>query len=196
LTVVDDSAKAIAKRIVTNAEWASIYFGYFESSNKFLRGNHHQLDDDAHELLIVLEKGLPRLTATCLCRLWDEPGKDRHSLPALNRNVTFSQLAMDRDRSFVGDCNRMKGSREFQRLKNFRDSDLAHNLTIAPSGSGFTIDELRGVVTQTQSIIDRLTIILSIQGAPQKDIFDIKRLNCDDFWNLVTPIVVKQSSFT
>jgi hypothetical protein len=163
------------------------------SSNNFLRQHHGRLDGDANELLVVLEKGLPRLAATCLCRLWDPPGKDRHSLPALNRNSTFVHVAKDRDDSFVSDCNRLASGREFLKLSNFRNSDLAHNLTLAEDGEGFTVDELRNVVSRTHDIVDRLTTILKIQSASQKDIFENKRFNCDDFWSLVRPVIVKRA---
>ncbi len=153
--IADPKIKIIAKRIITNGQWASLYLGYFEASNRFLRDNSRRLDDDACEMLNVLDRGLPRLSALCLCRLWDMPGKDRHSLPALIGIAAFSLQANARDPSFIRDCRRLSNGTLIAELRRFRIVDLAHNLQIESNG-GLTINRLREILRTTQPIIDRL----------------------------------------
>jgi hypothetical protein len=83
---VDTQAKAVAKRVISNSNYASLYFGYFEASTDFLSANDGRLDHDAEQMLLMLRVGLPRLSALCLCRLWDKPGKDRHSPARSNQD--------------------------------------------------------------------------------------------------------------
>jgi len=170
-------------------QWASLYFAYFEGSNAFLRQHNPNLDENAHELLSVLDVGLPRLSALCLCRFWDPPGKDRHSLPAILRDASFAKYVGAKDPLFVKDCARLGQGDLISKLRKFRIVDLAHNLSFNDSDSGFTVDCLREALQQTDSVVDRLVKILEFPDVHQHELLRSKRENCEQFWKLVGPRV-------
>jgi len=186
---IDPGVREIATRVIKNAQWASLYLAYFEGSNRFLRSHHPNLDGDAHELLNVLDRGLPRLSALCLCRLWDLPKTDRHSLPALLAHVSFAKRAGLSDPSFVKDCRRLLNGDLLSRLREFRKTDLAHNLPIEGLSGGFTVDQLRAALRETHIVVDRMVAILKLPNVRQDEIFRDKLENCTQFWRLVEPRV-------
>jgi len=189
LTFAEDSQSAIiAHRVTTNAQWASVYLAYFEASNEFHRANSALLNADAREMLSVLNRALPRVSSTCLCRLWDQPGTDRHSLLALSKIAEFRSEATTRDPAFIDDCNALSSSNLVSRLRRFRIVDLAHNLAIG-SESGFSYDELRELVRKTQSIADRLSAIMRFSNALQSQIFEMKRNSCESFWDSIRSVI-------
>jgi hypothetical protein len=195
--MADNEIHAIARRVVTNAQWASVYLGYFESSNDALRNKRGRLKCDAEEMLVVLVTGLPRVCSLCLVRLWDLPGSrgDRHSLPALVKIEKFAQLSDQSDRSFLRDCQSFLDSRLCQDLKQFRIVDLAHNLPLGRAeGEGFTYDRLREAVHETQRIVDRLVHILNLSEVNQEAIFQSKKESCDAFWNSVEMRIVETAA--
>jgi hypothetical protein len=191
---LDAIAEEIVSRIIRNAHWASLYLSYFESSNTFLRTHHPNLNDDAREFLNVLDRGLPRLSALCLCRLWDPPRTDRYSLPALLRNASFAKLAHDADPSFIRDCGRFQNGHLISGLRRFRIVDLAHNLPFSGADGGFTVDALRETLRGTQAFVDRLVTILNLPEVRQDAIFRHGLENCRQFWELVAPRVCRAES--
>lgn len=188
-------AEAIAKRVIGNCNYASLYFGYFEASDEFRLANKGRLDHDAEQMLLMLRVGLPRLAALCLCRLWDKPGTDRHSLLALTKVAAFAKIAGDCDQSFIRDCRRLGESGLIKDLSRFRNNDLAHNLPLPAKGEGLTIQRLRKVLSETQPMIDRVAKILRLTEIRQDEAFQLLKRNADGFWDLVAAVaVIKNSS--
>jgi hypothetical protein len=191
---VDTQAKAVAKRVISNSNYASLYFGYFEASTDFLSANDGRLDHDAEQMLLMLRVGLPRLSALCLCRLWDKPGKDRHSLLALTKIITFAKAAGARDQSFIRECRKLSNSELISGLTRFRNTDLAHNLPLPVKGEGLTIERLREILRKTQPMIDRVASILRMPEIHQDEAFQLLMRNGQGFWDLVAHVVVRKRS--
>jgi hypothetical protein len=188
---VDPQAKAIAKRVISNSTYASLYFAYFEVADDFLRSNRSRLDEDAEQMLVMLRISMPRLSALNLCRLWDKPGTDRHSLLALTKNIAFAKLAGVRDRLFIRDCRKFGDSDLIAGLTKFRNTDLAHNLPLPVKGEGLTTKRLQEVLRKTQLLIDQVTSILGMAEIHQDEGYQLSKRNSQGFWDLVAHAVVR-----
>lgn len=189
---INSELSDITQRIVTNGHWASIYLGWFEGCNRFHQKNNDRLDADAGEFLYVLDRGLPRLAALCLCRLWDKPQRknnDLHSLPSLIKLDDFMAIAKERDSSFVMNCNALSDGDCIEKLRRFRIVDLAHNLPF-DIGGGFTLDELREVLLRTQHLLDRLVKILRCESPVQDGGFQVRKNTAECFWQTVSSKVL------
>jgi hypothetical protein len=145
-------------------------------------------------MLLMLHVGLPRLAALCLCRLWDAPGTDRHSLLALTKIISFAKIAGERDPSFIRDCRRFSHRELIFELVQFRNTDLAHNLSLPAKGKGLTVEKLRQVLLETQTMVDRVVSILEISEIAQNESYQLMKQYPQGFWTLITPVIKKKSS--